>query len=149
MRYELSSPKKKRIIWYPVALLLILFFIWGQSSLGGKTSTNESTYVTDGIVNPLVKMLVSEKAAEKVKEPLIRKLAHIAEYSVLGLMIGLILRNRRPRFWLCLLIGMAVAFIDETIQIFSHRGPLITDIWIDLIGVALGGAVSLLFRPDN
>ena len=29
-------------------------------------------------------------------------------------------------------------FLDETLQIFTGRGTLVSDIWIDLIGVVIG-----------
>ena len=45
--------------------------------------------------------------------------------------------------------GLVAAFLDETIQIFSGRGSDIRDVWIDLIGIALGmviGCGSLWLR---
>jgi VanZ family protein len=44
------------------------------------------------------------------------------------------------------LVGHGVAFIDETIQIFSGRGPAILDVWIDTLGfITLSFAVYLVF----
>lgn len=136
--------KKKKIILYSIAVLLALCFIWGQSCAGAEASTGESRFVTDRIVKPVVRAVAGENAAEKITEPVIRKAAHVAEYTVLGAVLGAILRNRRPRFWLGLLLGLAAAFLDETVQLFTGRGAMITDIWIDLIGVTLGGLVALL-----
>ena len=37
-----------------------------------------------------------------------------------------------------------VAFLDKSIQILSGRGAMIQDVWVDLIGVCIGLAVSRL-----
>ena len=36
---------------------------------------------------------------------------------------------------------LIVAFLDETIQIFSGRGPMVSDIWIDLAGGVFGSLI--------
>ena len=33
---------------------------------------------------------------------------------------------------------MMISFVDETIQLFSNRGSLVSDIWIDIAGSVLG-----------
>lgn len=132
-----------------ILLLLVLGFIWGQSCADVKTSSDESKFVTRRIIRPAIKAIAGSQVAKKITEPLIRKLAHVAEYTVLGFILGLMIRNRRPRFWLGLLLGLTVAVLDETVQMFTGRGSLITDIWIDMIGVTFGGLVALLFRPKN
>ena len=38
--------------------------------------------------------------------------------------------------------GFTVAFFDETIQIFSGRGPMIADMWIDLGGFVCGSLIT-------
>lgn len=37
-----------------------------------------------------------------------------------------------------------IAFIDETIQIFSGRGPQITDVWLDVFGACCGTVIISL-----
>ena len=39
-----------------------------------------------------------------------------------------------------------VAFIDETIQIFSGRGPQIRDVWVDLLGASIGLLIATVVR---
>ena len=145
----MSSKAKKTTVLYIVLLLLVLCFIWGQSCIGAQGSTRESTFVTEQIIQPAVDALAGGTAAGVFTEKLVRKLAHVAEYTVLGFVLGLLLRNKRPRFWPALLLGLAAAFLDETVQLFTGRNGLITDVWIDLIGVAVGAAVSLLFRSKR
>ena len=70
---------------------------------------------------------------------ILRKLAHFTEFlSLGGLSTGLLLLlgQRKPHPLLHLLCGgFFVAAIDETIQIFSHRGSQLQDVWLDFAGV--------------
>ena len=42
--------------------------------------------------------------------------------------------------------GFFAAFLDESIQILSARGPQIADVWLDTAGTAFGVAVAVLVR---
>ena len=42
------------------------------------------------------------------------------------------------------LIGMLCAVTDETIQIFSGRGSLVSDVWIDTAGFSTGFFLTVL-----
>ena len=56
-------------------------------------------------------------------------------------------RRRRLRGWITpFLLALLVSFLDETIQIFSGRGPAVKDMWIDLSGAVLGLLLALLLR---
>ncbi|HPY95063.1 MAG TPA: VanZ family protein [Clostridia bacterium] len=81
-------------------------------------------------------------------EHLLRKLAHVAEYALLGMLAGLALAQTdwgaRQAFKL-LLAGMLAAFLDESLQLLSGRGASILDVWIDTLGVMAGLAVILAF----
>lgn len=86
-----------------------------------------------------------------VTEHLVRKLAHFTEFSVLGVeagfLFGIFRRNEAVNIWTgfvpAILCCSFAAVIDETIQIFSLRGPAIADVWIDTFGSAFGSAVIL------
>ena len=70
---------------------------------------------------------------------IVRKLAHVFEYTVIGALLGALLQRKPlPTFG----IGMAVAVADETIQLLSGRGSTIADVWIDLCGVAIGYGIA-------
>jgi VanZ family protein len=68
----------------------------------------------------------------------LRKVAHFVEYGVLGLEISLYVSLFSRDFVrlapYTAFVGHGIAFIDETIQIFSGRGPAILDVWIDTLG---------------
>ncbi len=79
----------------------------------------------------------------------IRKFAHFAEYFVLGILIikFYYYKNKSiQRLVNCIFILFSVSFLDETIQIFSHRQSKITDIWLDLFGALSGMFVYILYR---
>ena len=44
------------------------------------------------------------------------------------------------------LLGLLAAFLDETLQIFSGRGSMVADVWLDFAGVVFGVAVITLGR---
>lgn len=91
----------------------------------------------------------------------IRKIAHFTEYAILGAEGEGFLRGRRTlRLTLASLsFGALVGALDETIQIFTGRGPAFLDVLIDLAGYAfaillvrtLSAAVALFkrYRKDK
>ena len=44
------------------------------------------------------------------------------------------------------LLGLLAAFLDETLQLFSGRGSMVADVWLDFAGVVFGVAVITLGR---
>ena len=44
------------------------------------------------------------------------------------------------------LLGLLAAFLDETLQIFSGRGSMVADVWLDFAGGVFGVAVITLGR---
>ena len=73
---------------------------------------------------------------------LVRKLAHFTEYAALGatghLLFDCTIQDKYRKYTTVSLVGVATPLIDETIQIFSQRGPALTDVWIDVGGYLLG-----------
>ncbi len=77
----------------------------------------------------------------------VRKIAHFSEFGFLGILTVIFLATYRlhPRMlggWGA--FGFAVAFLDETIQIFTSRGPAILDVWIDVGGYIFYSLLTLL-----
>ena len=106
-----------------VLIILTLALIWGHSLLGREASSEESGFVME-LLEPVLEMVVGEG---NVTEFLVRKLAHFTEFFVLGLELLTFFAYRKPlfpqAFLLALTHGFFAAFLDETIQIFSGRGP--------------------------
>ena len=87
--------------------------------------------------------------AGRLTNHIIRKLAHFAEYMLLGFWLMLCLRVYtrhviRHASW-PVLLGLLIAMADETIQLSSAgRSSQITDVWIDFCGTLAGLVCGLL-----
>ena len=117
-----------------VLLILLLAFIWGHSCMPVETSREESSRVLD-LLRPLLEPIVGP---ERVTLHLVRKLAHFAEYFCLGCVLSPLLPLPWKGRLLAGNLALLTALVDETIQIFSGRGPAISDVWLDFSGAAAG-----------
>ena len=128
---------KKKQIWILIAVVLVLAFIWGQSMMPVKVSGNESRMFLNRFINPALKWL----GLKPMTHNTLRKCAHVFEYTILALAASFLWKgNPLHRLgW-----GMFVALLDETVQIYSRRGSLVKDIWVDMIGIVLGTALGWL-----
>ena len=125
-----------------ILIVLTLAVIWGHSLLGKEASSEESSLVME-IVKPILELIVGKG---NVTEHLVRKLAHFSEFSVLGTELQLffaLTKREKDAFLLSLAHGLFAALADETIQIFTGRGPMIQDVWIDVFGVTAGTLIAL------
>ena len=135
-----------------ILLVLLLAFIWGNSCMPVRVSSLESGWVLN-LLRPLLEPFVGKG---HVTHHLVRKLAHFTEFTALGAVLGLLLLSGQRRLVTVLsvlLLGLLVAFLDESIQMLSDRGDQIIDVWLDFSGVILGavlaGAVLCLRRRRN
>jgi len=116
-------------------LIAILVFIWGNSLMSAEVSHALSEWVK-GLIKPF---LAESSAITQEDNPVLRKLAHFAEFAALGFCIawrrGMLGKPFSPGF----LLGCAAAALDETIQLFvPGRGPGIGDVVLDSCGVLTG-----------
>lgn len=70
----------------------------------------------------------------KADKDVVRKIAHVVEFCILALLLSIWWNKPIRTFY----AGLTLAFLDESLQVVTNRGALITDIWIDLIGVGAG-----------
>lgn len=71
----------------------------------------------------------------------LRKIAHFLEYTLLGAELMLLLGKKRVALSplvRCLSAALWAAVADESLQILSGRGPLVTDVLLDLCGALHG-----------
>lgn len=129
----MRSVKSKILI---ILICLTLAFIWGNSIL----TVEASSRISNTIVKALQELGLFSHNSSDVASNSVRKSAHFIEYFVLGGLVLPFLKEQKFNNSLSYLIflGIAVPFIDETIQIFSNRGPMISDMWIDLAGFSCG-----------
>ena len=136
-------------------LILTLAFIWGNSLLPRPISAGVSDAVLS-VMNrtaealgfgPELFTVMADVDGDGEEEPtgrLVRKMAHVFEFAVLGALLILRLGGGKDRFAAALALGIAAGAADETLQIFSNRGSQLRDVGIDAVGVLLGlGAVWL------
>ena len=126
--------KRKVIV---VVAVLLLAFIWAHSIIPKQTSTYESRYFTNAVLNPLL----SHFGLDAVDKDVVRKIAHVFEFLILSFFTSLYWDGMAVKN---IYIGLTVASLDESIQVVTGRGALITDIWIDLIGVGIGTVIGYI-----
>lgn len=142
MRDPIKKQKNKKIL--VILIFVTLAFIFGNSIVDREHSSQESGWVL-ALMQPMLELFVGKG---NVTEHLVRKLAHFTEFSLLGVELCLFFHLRadsvQKAFLLAFTHGMFTALSDETIQIFSHRGPQISDVWLDTSGAAFGACAVLI-----
>ena len=116
-----------------VLILLTIGFIFVQSMLPPEKSSEES----DAVGEIIGEIIPPETKPGEFIQINIRKLAHFFEFALLGVELSLyaVLFLREKGFILkTYAASLFVALVDETIQIFSGRGPAIFDVWLDFFG---------------
>lgn len=124
----------KRLKLCSVLLICNLAFIWGNSLLPGELSGAFSDWVKS-----LLEGLLSAGPEESLGGGLLRKAAHFAEFTALGMCLGWLFGMLQMKPWFPFASGVLAAAVDETIQRFvPDRGPSIRDVCIDSCGVLAG-----------
>ena len=126
--------KRKLLI---VIVAIIVAAIWIQSILPSEISSQESGWFTEHIFRPVAEWL----GINPISKLAVRKLAHMAEFFVLGLLATVLWKQKVIySVQMCFL----VAFLDESIQLLSKRGSEVLDVWIDLCGAIIGIGLSAM-----
>ena len=128
-----------RILLCRILLVLNLALIWGNSLLSGA----ESGQMSGGIMAFVMALLRIPESASELVHLMIRKLAHLTEFACLSVLISwhlrLVKEKKVHQMLLAVLLAMAAALVDETIQLYTpDRGPSLLDVWIDTLGAVLG-----------
>lgn len=124
-------------------LFFWILFIWHNSMEVADVSGMRSIRITEAVNGILWngKVVITEHG--------IRKMAHVFEYAVEGILTVFVFLSFRlsclRNLGTGLLLGVMTALIDETIQLFSAgRDGAVGDVWIDFGGFALGFVISAL-----
>ncbi len=131
---------KKRKNRLPVLLVIVVAgFIFSNSFQGVSVSDATSKSVTV-FLQPVLEWIFGEGNATN---HFVRKLAHFAEFGAFGLVLSAVFRriSVMPFF-----LAMTVGLLDETIQIFTGRGPQVQDVWLDFAGACVGYLTGLLVQ---
>ena len=125
---------------FAILSLLTAMFIWSNSLKSIPESSAQSSVIADkvqSVVDP------QQKVERSVFHNLIRKLAHVIEFFVLGLFVcgfTICLGHELDKRFVSmpLLIVLLIAVGDEWLQVYTERGSLVTDVLIDFSGALAG-----------
>ena len=135
---------KKAIIILGVVFVLTVAFIWGNSMLSPELSDKISRFAGD----VLSKFAGVGDEVSTVGGLSVRKMGHFCEFFALGIVAWLLLEfsglHIAAKVLVAALTGISVPLLDETIQMFSGRGPMIKDVWIDIGGFVTGALATFL-----
>ena len=128
----------KRWILY-IVLCLIVFFIWDNSLQNGGTSDGFSLIFAEWLA-PIADKLGFYGNIWALNR-IIRKLAHLTEFTILGGVLYVVLRRyiEYGTVVKTIGVGIVIACLDEFIQLFSPgRNSQVFDVLIDTIGIIIG-----------
>lgn len=120
---------KRFLIIFALLSILVTGYIFSNSLKDSEISHAQSGVVMDIVEPILVPAFIHEDTEEKTEQKLsfvVRKVAHFIEFAALGLCVGgftaALAALRKRRFLvLPVLLCMAVACCDESIQSFTGR----------------------------
>lgn len=136
--------KSRQWLW---TLIVVFYagFIFHNSMTPATESSRQSGAVLSMVLGMLNGMGLN---GSWVTEHLIRKMAHFAEYFLLGVLLWNCLKsyNLPGRFWTVLQLWLAtvIPLADETIQLFTEgRSGQVDDVWLDISGVITGTLLTV------
>lgn len=140
----------KRVLLILFRILFTFFALWTTWFIFSNSMEAAAlSSARSGELLKLVNEFLGRLGMEAMTSHQLRKLAHFAEFGLLGMWFMLCLRVYTRRYlrhvsW-PLLIGLVIANVDETIQIYvSGRASSVIDVWIDFAGVCCGVLGTLL-----
>ena len=136
-------PTKEKIFKLSLLALIAatLLFIFIQSMLPPEKSSAESDTVGE-IIGEIIPPDTKPGAFIQIN---LRKIAHFTEFFLLGIEIALyvsLFMKRRVFVALSYPAVLISALFDESIQMFSGRGPAIFDVWIDFFGFFVSASLT-------
>ena len=146
MKLKLNKDKLNKAI-QGILIVLIIFtvgFIW-SNSLKPVVESDKQAHSVANQINKITTQNNTVEQPEIVTDILrnIRKTAHLVEFLTLGIEISLLSISIRRKIscqsmWNIISTGVMISVIDESLQIISHRGPVVKDILIDSLGLFIG-----------
>ena len=145
---------------YLILRIILLIGIFGTllfTFIQSMLPPEESSEVSEDVKGFLETIIPPDTEVGEFVHENVRKIAHFTEYFVLGIFTSLYvvifmprtasLPRERIRFVIYSVASAPlVALFDETIQIFSGRGPSVSDVWLDTLGfVSSAGVIYAVF----
>ena len=139
----MSAAKKIFCILLVLLVFLTVAFTFYNSSLPPQESSEQS----DTVGGIIAEIIPPETQVGGFIQKYLRKIAHFTEYGLLGIEFALLLvffsKKKFSFFIKGFFFSGTVALLDETIQIFSKRGPSVEDIWIDIGGYIFFSVITV------
>lgn len=132
MKKQISLIEILRILLL-VLIVLNVAFIFFQSTL----SPEESVEKSDEVGDIIAEVIPPETPVGGYVQDNVRKIAHFVEFMMLGIWSALYVVLTIPTLKWCAISfppALLCALLDESIQIFSERGPSVSDVWLDFLG---------------
>ncbi len=105
----------------------------------------ESSHYFSGLIMRLFQL--EGDAGYEQTELIIRKIAHLVEYAVLGIAVmAFLLKTKKTFYGMAMFFVLAVAVVDEHIQSFSGRNSATGDILLDFVGALMGFGIVLVIH---
>ena len=140
----MSAMKKILASLLVLLILATIGFIFYNSTLPPEESAGQSNAV-GGIIAEIIS---PDTELGGFIQKYLRKIAHFTEYGLLGVEFSVfcvfIVKRKIRSFKNSLFTASFVALVDETIQIFSKRGPSVEDIWIDIGGYVFFSLITVV-----
>ena len=116
-----------------ILVIIWMIFIFIMSSFDATESNNQSNYIVNILIN------IFNINNLDILSYIVRKLAHLTEYTILGILISNMVKQINFKTYTGLIISVSYAISDEIHQLFiPGRSCQITDICIDTIGICIG-----------
>lgn len=131
-----TAPLSVRILLVTISATILTFFV--QSAFPPSLSSAES----DAVSGFLAYIIPADTVIGEFVHTYIRKIGHFCEYGLLGIQLALLVNvskteNMKRSIFYSHIFALVVALFDETVQIFSGRGPSVSDVWLDFIGFSV------------
>jgi VanZ family protein len=154
-----KSPAPARRGWYIAVTTVLAVLILANMAVifqFSSASREESGELSEGLTRKIVGLLYRDFEDLPAEEQqllmqkahkFVRKAAHFSEFALLGFLSACLLLYvssvfRKLKLWLTLtapaVFTLLYAISDEVHQIFSDRGPRVTDVLIDFAGALCG-----------
>ena len=136
---------KKRHIFIILTVLMTAFIFWNSARPAVESAGSSGRFV--GFLSWLLSPF-GLSADEDTMQTIVRKTAHIAEFALHAMLLaGCFTGRLKKRVIYIFFFGLLTACTDEYIQLFSEgRAGLVTDIFIDFGGTAIGTGILGLFK---
>lgn len=146
-RLSLLSIKRRRAAAFVFLLLIAtVAFIWGNS-LQSPAESMQRSDVAERLVRPIIMVTpIQQWHSDEMITFITRKLGHFIEFFLLGTVLMALSWVLHPayrlRFVYLLLFAVAIASLDEALQLTNGRGAAVADVLLDTFG-ALAGLLAM------